>query len=46
MLSDLTPKEKMKLDTLKGLHFGLREHIDMIVEEQVIKAPQRDVLRN
>ena len=37
MLSDLTPKEKMQLDTQKGLHFGLREHIDMVIEEQVIK---------
>ena len=48
MLSDLTPKEKMQLDTQKGLHFGLREHIDMVIEEQVIKLNNeiKNIVRN
>ena len=39
MLSDLTPKEKMRLDTHNGLHFKLREH--MVLKEQVIKDSQK-----
>ena len=35
MLSEMTPKEKMRLDTQKGLNWALREL--MVLKEQVIK---------
>ena len=35
MLSEMTPKEKMRLDIQKGLNWALREH--MVLKEQVIK---------
>ena len=35
MLSDLTPEEKMQLDTKKGINFKLRDRL--VLDEQVKK---------
>lgn len=35
MLSDLTTQEKMKLDTMKGLHFKLKKKLKNLLGEKV-----------